>query len=196
MSNGVSGIVGFGEIRSLLPATRSEIALPLQSHGQILGALDAHSTVQGAFPEEEIAALRTLADQMAVAIHDAQLFVELRERLQEMEAAQRLYVRQQFADFATRQGAPFHQRTRPGTVPLREDVPAEVENAMARGEVVVQPGVGGAQDAALVAPIQLRGEIIGALGLQEIADGRRWTVDEVALVEAVVVDLYDVWAAQ
>jgi hypothetical protein len=37
----------------------------------------------------------------------------------------------------------------------------------------------------LVAPIQLRGEIIGALGLQEIGDEKIWTRDEVALVEAV-----------
>jgi GAF domain-containing protein len=182
----VGSMADFGEIRSLLPSTRSEIALPLQSHGQMLGALDAHSTVQGVFPEEEIAALRTLADQMAVAIHDAKLFVELRQRLEEMEAAQRLYVREQFADFATRQVAPFHQRTRPGTAPLVDAVPPEVENAMAQGEVVVRPGTGdGTTEAALVAPIQLRGEIIGALGLQEIADGRAWTRDEVALVEAV-----------
>ena len=183
---GVGRVTDFGEIRSLLPLTRSEIALPLQSHGQMLGALDAHSTVQGAFPEEEIAALHTLADQMAVAIHDAKLFIELRQRLQELEAAQRLYVRKQFADFAARQGAPFHQRTRPGTTPLVDAVPPEVENAMAQGKMVVQPGTGdGAKEAALVAPIQLRGEIIGALGLQEIADGRSWTQDEIALVEAV-----------
>jgi GAF domain-containing protein len=52
--------------------------------------------------------------------------------------------------------------------------------------LVVQPATGdGAAEAALVAPIQLRGEVIGALGLQEIADGRTWTRDEVALVEAV-----------
>jgi GAF domain-containing protein len=182
----VGSIADFGEIRSLLPSTRCEIALPLQSHGQMLGVLDAHSAVQGVFSEEEIAALRTLADQMAVAIHNAKLFVELRQRLEEMEAAQRLYVREQFADFATRQVAPLHQRTRPGTVPLVDTVPLEVENAMAQGEVVVRPGTGdGTTEAALVAPIQLRGEIIGALGLQETADGRAWTQDEVALVEAV-----------
>jgi GAF domain-containing protein len=182
----VGSIVGFGEIRSFLPATQSEIALPLRVHGQILGALDAHSTIQGAFAGEEIDLLRTLADQMAVAIHDAQLFAELRQRVQEMEASQRLYVREQYAGFASRQDAPFHQRTRPGTVPLGNEVPSEVENAMVQGKVVVQPGADdGAKEAALVAPIQLRGEIIGALGLQEIADGRRWTQDEVALVEAV-----------
>jgi methyl-accepting chemotaxis protein PixJ len=36
-----------------------------------------------------------------------------------------------------------------------------------------------------VTPIALRGQIIGALGLQETEGGRRWTEDEIALIEAV-----------
>jgi GAF domain-containing protein len=65
-------------------------------------------------------------------------------------------------------------------------VPPEVEQAVAQREVVVQSGGGdGAGRAALVAPITLHGEVIGVLGLHEAKDGRQWTADEIAVVEAV-----------
>ena len=37
----------------------------------------------------------------------------------------------------------------------------------------------------LVAPVTLRDQVIGSLGLQKLESGRQWTDDEVALVEAV-----------
>jgi GAF domain-containing protein len=43
----------------------------------------------------------------------------------------------------------------------------------------------GAEDATLVVPIRLRGETLGALGLQETDGERWWTDDEIALIEAV-----------
>jgi signal transduction histidine kinase/CheY-like chemotaxis protein len=39
--------------------------------------------------------------------------------------------------------------------------------------------------AALAAPIKLRDQIIGAVDLEEVGESRRWTADEVALVQAV-----------
>ncbi len=71
-----------------LPDTRSEMALPLQARGEIIGALDVHSTEPEAFSEEDVAVLQTLADQLAVAISNAQLFQQAQESL---EAVQRAY---------------------------------------------------------------------------------------------------------
>ncbi len=175
-----------GEIISSLPGTQAEIALPLHSRGQVIGALDVHGAEPEVFSREAIDTLHTLADQMAVAIDNARLLVELRQRLAEMEAAQRLYVREQWADLVPRQVAPFHQRTRADTRPLDDAMMPEVEKAIAERAIVVQSAVGnGGGQAALVAPITLRGEVIGVLGLQEAGDDRQWTEDEVALVEAV-----------
>jgi GAF domain-containing protein len=175
-----------GEIISSLPGTQAEIALPLHSRGQVIGALDVHGAEPEVFSREAINTLHTLADQMAVAIDNARLLVELRQRLAEMEAAQRLYVREQWADLVPRQVAPFHQRTRADTRPLDDAMMPEVEKAIAERAIVVQSGAGnGGGQAALVAPITLRGEVIGVLGLQEAGDDRQWTEDEVALVEAV-----------
>jgi GAF domain-containing protein/HAMP domain-containing protein len=70
----------------LLPETRSEMALPLISRGQVLGALTVQSTEAGAFFEEDIAVLQTMTDQVANAIENARLFEET-QRLVQRERA-------------------------------------------------------------------------------------------------------------
>ena len=57
----------------LLPETRSELALPLVVGETVLGALDVQSTLAGAFTEADVAVLQTMADQIAIAIRNAQL---------------------------------------------------------------------------------------------------------------------------
>ncbi len=60
-----------------LPETRSELALPLWSGDQIIGALDVQSKDPNAFEEEDVIVLQTMADQLAVAIENARLIEEL-----------------------------------------------------------------------------------------------------------------------
>jgi len=57
-----------------LPDTRSEIALPLISRDQVLGALTVQSKIEAAFSEEDVAVLQTMADQLANAIANARQF--------------------------------------------------------------------------------------------------------------------------
>jgi PAS domain S-box-containing protein len=71
-----------------LPATRSELALPLISRGQVRGAMTVQSEHENAFSSEDITVLQTLADQIAVAVDNASLF-ELTQQA-EAEARQRL----------------------------------------------------------------------------------------------------------
>jgi GAF domain-containing protein len=58
----------------LLPRTRSEMALPLVVGERVLGALDVQSTREQAFSEQAIAVLQLVADQVAVAVDNAQKF--------------------------------------------------------------------------------------------------------------------------
>lgn len=51
-----------------LPNTHSEMALPLRVGDQIIGVLDVQSIASNAFQEEDIDALSTPADQVAIAI--------------------------------------------------------------------------------------------------------------------------------
>jgi GAF domain-containing protein/CheY-like chemotaxis protein len=68
----------------LLPETRSEMALPLVSRGQVIGAMTIQSTQEDAFSEEDITILRTLADQVANALQNASLFDQTQARAEEL----------------------------------------------------------------------------------------------------------------
>jgi hypothetical protein len=69
----------------LLPDTRSEIALPLQAGGRILGVLDVQSERPAAFDDNDIAVLQGMADQIAVALDNARLFTQTQTALSENE---------------------------------------------------------------------------------------------------------------
>ncbi len=85
-----------------LPETRSEVALPLVFKGRALGVLTVQSVELNAFAEEDITALQSLADQIANAIHNAQL-------LKQLEAANRELVRSKtFEAIATATGEAIH----------------------------------------------------------------------------------------
>lgn len=73
-----------------LPDTRSEMALPLVSRGQIIGVLDVQSVREAAFTEEDVAVLRTLADQLANAIANARLFEETASRAERLAVVNRI----------------------------------------------------------------------------------------------------------
>jgi PAS domain S-box-containing protein len=64
----------------LLPETRTELALPLMSRGQALGALTIQSRRQAAFLIDDIAVLQTMADQLAIAIDNADLIRQAQAR--------------------------------------------------------------------------------------------------------------------
>lgn len=64
----------------LLPDTRTELALPLVSRGQALGALTIQSRRQAAFSMGDIAVLQTMADQLAIAIDNANLIRQAQAR--------------------------------------------------------------------------------------------------------------------
>lgn len=65
----------------ILPETRSEAAIPLKVGERILGVLDVQSTQPYAFNEENLRTLEILADQLAVAVVNTELFAETQEHL-------------------------------------------------------------------------------------------------------------------
>jgi len=73
-----------------LPLTRSEMALPLIAGEEVIGALTVQSGVEAAFKPEDIAALQTMADQLAVAIQNANLHRKNNDLLRQAERRARL----------------------------------------------------------------------------------------------------------
>lgn len=73
-----------------LPLTRSEMALPLIVGDEIIGALTVQSVEENAFSQDDVKALQTMADQLAIAIHNASMYVENRELLAQAKRHTRL----------------------------------------------------------------------------------------------------------
>jgi PAS domain S-box-containing protein len=69
-----------------LPLTRSEIALPLIAHGEVIGAMTIQSSLPSAFSRMDITVLQTTADQIANAIENARLFTERASLINELGA--------------------------------------------------------------------------------------------------------------
>ncbi len=65
----------------LFPGTRSEAAFPLKVGERILGEIDVQSNQPYAFTEDKLRSLQILADQMAVAVVNTELFSETQEHL-------------------------------------------------------------------------------------------------------------------
>jgi len=85
-----------------LPNTRSEMALPLIVQTRALGSLTVQSGQLNAFTEEDITSLQAMADQVAIAINNAQLMFKL-------EAATAEIVRTKtFEAIATATGEAIH----------------------------------------------------------------------------------------
>ncbi|MBW4438053.1 MAG: GAF domain-containing protein [Pleurocapsa minor GSE-CHR-MK-17-07R] len=68
----------------LLPNTRGEMAVPLVLKGNIVGALDVQSNKPNAFDDDDVSVLTALAAQISVALDNAQLFEQSRQRANEM----------------------------------------------------------------------------------------------------------------
>ncbi len=64
----------------LLPETRSEVALPLMSRERIIGAMTVQSDRRAAFTPEDVTVLQTVANQLATAIENANLYQETLHR--------------------------------------------------------------------------------------------------------------------
>ena len=65
----------------LLPQTRSEAAIPLKVGDRIVGVLDVQSNQLYAFDEDNQRTLQILADQLAIAVVNTELFAETQEHL-------------------------------------------------------------------------------------------------------------------
>lgn len=74
----------------LLPNTRAEAAIPLKVGERILGALDIQSTKPYAFTEEVLQTLDIIADQLAVAVINSELFADTQEHLSQQRLLQHI----------------------------------------------------------------------------------------------------------
>lgn len=163
-----------------LPETRSEMALPLVAGGQLFGVLDVQSKEAQAFTEDDIATLQILAEQIAVAIQNANLFSETERAL---ETARVLYgeaSRDAWSKIIRSEPRIGYVATPPATTQTRSDsLDPDLAKAYGSGDLITS-----SDGLSLSIPITVRGQVIGAIRLRkpEIADA--WTEDETSLAIA------------
>jgi signal transduction histidine kinase/putative methionine-R-sulfoxide reductase with GAF domain len=70
----------------LLPNIKSELVVLLKAANEILGVLIVHSKKTEAFQLDDTDLMQSIADQLAIAMSNANLFAQLRDRLADMNA--------------------------------------------------------------------------------------------------------------
>ena len=170
-----------------LPATRSEVALPMRSRTQTIGVLDVQSTEAGAFSSEDLQVLTALANQVSIALENARLITETRAALTQVQEVYNEFTRAEWSRTIS-QAEQRGFRFQTGRIEMLENAlqHPEVHAAMQSGEVMANPVNGSKEKRTAVAvPVKLRGEVIGILHVESNDPYKQWQEDEVSLVQAV-----------
>jgi signal transduction histidine kinase/HAMP domain-containing protein len=75
---------------SSLPDTHSEATIPLLAGQTVIGVLDVHSRERDAFTPDMVKLLAALADQVAIGVHNAQLYAQQRQAAEYLAEVDRL----------------------------------------------------------------------------------------------------------
>ncbi len=162
-----------------LPKTRSEIALPLVVGGQILGALDVQSTEAQAFSDEDSSTLQILAEQLAVAIQNANLFDQTEKALEASRATYGEISREAWSKILRNQPRVGFIATPPATVQtFSERMEPALTRAFESGGVII-----GEDKLTISLPIKVRGQAIGAIRLKKNEISEAWTQEETNLAQ-------------
>lgn len=169
-----------------LPATRSEMAIPLNARGVTIGVLDIQSTRPVEFTENVVNTLSILGDQIAIAIENARLFAKTQQALNELQTVYNQYLQKEWQAFrrkSTNIGY-HHSGTsgKPLNTPIESD---EIQKAVRQGAIILGKQNGSQTQPSMVVPIKLRGETIGVLNIKSPAKDRKWSQDEINMIESV-----------
>ena len=163
-----------------LPETRSEMALPLKYGANVIGVLDLQSTLSSAYSDDDANLLSTLANQIAILIDDVLTSQRSEFSLpnQKTNTSSNRIIRNQ-----KQRGYSYLPD---GTISDSQITDSTIfEKAIATGEtfVLTRPSTG--NPAALAVPVKFREQVIGVIHIQAADDKRRWTEDEIMVVQSI-----------
>jgi GAF domain-containing protein len=160
-----------------LPETRSEMAMPLKYGSQIIGVLDIQSTQPSAFKDENANLLNTLTNQIAIAINNILVNERAGFRVQATRRGEQLSRNQKQSGYS------FHAD---GTISIADLATNPIlEKALATGETVMLTQPSKSNPSALAVPVKFRNQVIGIIHIEAAETNRKWTEDEVTVVQSI-----------
>jgi len=126
----------------LLPETRSELALPIVSGNNVLGAMSVQSKQVSAFDENDLMILQSVADSLAISLENATSFQKNQKALEDIRILNRAYIKQAWWD----------------PLQIDQNLKFDFENPQAL-EIPENPNF-------IEIPLLLRDEIIGKINLE------------------------------
>jgi GAF domain-containing protein len=160
-----------------LPKTRSEIALPLKYGKNVIGILDVQSTLPSAFKEEDLSILGTLANQIAIIINAG---------LVNEGAENALASRNSNKSAGQKQRQDSYSYLPDGTISTLPSAKSpSLEKAIASGETEVVAHPSKNNPSVLAVPVKFREEVIGIIHIQSSEENRKWTEDEIIMVQSI-----------
>ncbi len=168
-----------------LPEARSAMVLPMVAQGQVIGLMIIQSKQVAAFQESDVVPLLAMTDQLSNEIYNTRLYAQLNERLEQVQAAQRYYVREAWDQFLPSRSLTWYEYEQPGVTPLGGRELPEVERVLAEPRLAVLGDGEASEPSALVSPISLRDQVIGVLGLHQTDQARFWSEEEIGLVSTI-----------
>lgn len=165
-----------------LPATRSELVLPLKAENSVIGVLDIHSDQPQAFDEDDIAIMQNLADQLATAIERTRLLQELENSIKELESAYGRYTREGWKSLSDtpQTGSKGYRFDNIALEPLSELQDIE-KDALETGITIKASTQHAAGQTSVAIPIKLRGQTIGVISVKLREEPRENTVSTIEL---------------
>lgn len=164
------------------PFTRSEAALPLVTGGKLLGVLDVQSAQPSPLTREDLSVLQTLANQVAIAIENAQLFAANQKTLESLQRAYGNLSREAWQKLLRTQPDRGYRAASLGEpAPVSDEWQPEMIQARQSGQIVLGPVTTNAYT--LAVPIKIRDQVTGVVRLRKPQEAGEWRPEEVALVE-------------
>jgi GAF domain-containing protein len=168
-----------------LPDTRSEMALPLRARGEIVGVLDAQSTEPGAFSEEDVSVMQSLADQVAMAIDNARLFEQAEAGAEAERRARGELSREAWRQLLQTESGLGYLGNQQGIYPAGDVWLPEMEEAASRSRTTVSRDDG----MRLAVPVRIAGQVVGVLDGRKRGDAGSWAPEERAALEVLAEQL-------
>jgi PAS domain S-box-containing protein len=167
-----------------LPDTKGELAVPIEFQDEVLGILDVQSDHAGALTQDDVLLLENLAGQIAIAIENARLRDEMEVRMEEIES---LYRSVSNIGSATSTDEQISMTFLPEKRSVEQGIDQwleEIEKSVTQGSTIIEKPEDDQESPLAIVPLSMRGEIIGALGIQS-SDLQELSEEDLDMLEAV-----------